>query len=134
VATHLKIVNEYPPRFEEMVAAFPEAAGHGVVFAWGDTIYNPSGSVLRPEIRAHEAIHGERQGGAINIWWDVYLKDEEFRFKEELVAHKAEYQLYCKRHQNRVKRERYLQHVAEKLAAPLYGSLISPQKALDLLR
>lgn len=130
----MKILIERPPRYEEIVKVFPEAASPSVIYAWGDVIYNPSGKKLTKELLDHEELHGSRQKPNVEAWWDRYLVDVEFRFTEELLAHRQEYQTYCRRHENRTKREKYLQLVAHKLASPLYGSLLTPQKALDLLR
>ena len=55
--------------------------------------------------------------------------DPSFRLEEELLAHRAEYRAYCARHPNRVKQAQALEGIARKLAAPLYGSLISVEDA-----
>jgi hypothetical protein len=130
----MKVLNERPPRFAEILKVFPMAGDPGVIFAWGEVIYNPSGGKLRQEIISHEEVHGKRQGNAVESWWDRYLIDPQFRLEEELPAHKAEYMRFCARHSNRAKREHYLMHVAEKLSSPLYGNVITMQKAVDLLR
>jgi hypothetical protein len=57
------------------------------------------------------------------------LVDPSFRLEEELLAHRAEYRAYCARHPNRAKQARMIDWIAEKLAAPLYGSLVSVDDA-----
>lgn len=125
----MRILVEYPPLYEEIVRAFPAAKGGGVIFAWGDTIYNPSNILVSRELVAHEMIHGTRQGDNVTAWWSRYLVDPTFRLAEELPAHQAEYWAYHQRHGNSRKRSQYLDEVAQKLASPLYGSLLSVEQA-----
>lgn len=110
-----------PPMFAEIDAAF-HVAGKPVLFAWGDTIYNPEGGKVTKELVEHEFIHCAQQGayeGGVDAWWKQYLIDAQFRFSQELPAHQQEYRAYCKRHATG--RSKYLDHVATKLSSPLYG-------------
>ena len=50
-----------PPNFERILEVFPLAAQAGVIFAFGDVIYNPSGVGIPRALRAHEEAHGLRQ-------------------------------------------------------------------------
>lgn len=125
----LEVVDARPPNYEAIVAVFPGAAQPGVIFAYGDRIYAPGGRRPTPALQAHEAVHCERQDGRPEPWWRRYLVDPAFRLEEELEAHRAEYRAYCARHANRAKREAALEGVARKLAAPLYGGLISVEDA-----
>ena len=129
----MEIVVAEPPMFYEIDKVF-DVAGKSVIFAWGDKIYNPTGAVVTKELQAHEAIHGVRQlDMGVEDWWGQYLVDTEFRLVEELPAHRAEYQAYCRRHHAPNDRHRALGIVAPKLAAPLYGSLISVADARDAI-
>lgn len=104
----------------------------GIVYCWGPRIYNPDGVAIPPEILAHEGVHYSRQTkeeGAIRRWWERYLEDPAFRLAEELPAHRAEYKALLNRDRNPRHRSQYLQHVAAKLAAPLYGGIITPREA-----
>jgi hypothetical protein len=109
------------------VAAFPGAAGAGVIFAWGPDIYNPSGIVIPPALLAHEAVHGARQNEArwgaqrVEMWWDLYCTDPEFRYREELAAHAAEYRAQALLLLDRNVRARLLVSTATRLTAPLYN-------------
>ena len=123
------IIIDRPPIYDRVAALFP-IEGKAILFAWGDRIYNPTGIVVPKELIAHELIHGERQGtdeARIVAWWEKYLTDSQFRFDEELPAHKAEYLALVKRHSN--KRVLYLDYVAEKLSAPLYGNMVTKKEA-----
>jgi hypothetical protein len=120
-----KILFEVPPIFDRIVKAFPEAASKGVIFSWGDFIYNPSGGSIPPQIIAHEAIHGERQlAVGVEKWWDLYLESPEFRFDEELPAHQEEYKVFCTLVKDRERRNSYLHRIACRLAGDLYGRCI----------
>jgi hypothetical protein len=117
------IINERPPNFELVKAAFPKAELPGVLFAYDGNIYNPSGGVVPPALIAHENVHLDRQkmpGMDPTFWWEHYLVDSEFRYYEELLAHVAEFKM--QRHvSDRNFGARLLMHTALRLVAPLYN-------------
>ena len=57
----MRIIYDRPPLFEEINARFKLPSG--VIFAWGDIIYNPTRVHIPPSLMAHEAVHGRRQAG-----------------------------------------------------------------------
>jgi len=126
-----RIITDFPPLFDEIDAAF-HVAGPDVIYAWGDAIYNPRGLVIPPELIEHEATHGRRQGRDITGWWRRYIEDPAFRRNEEIFAHVAEYRWLIE-NGNRSERRQALKRVAEKLASPLYGRLVTPRRARSLL-
>ena len=82
---------ERPPNFDEIVKVFPKAADKGVLFAYGEDIFNPSNVSIPTWIAAHEYKHCARQFlSSPEAWWQQYLTDQEFRYREELIAHNAE--------------------------------------------
>jgi hypothetical protein len=126
----MKIEIAKPPMFDEILKVFPDAGKHGVIFAWGDTIYNPSGVVISPPLIAHEEVHGARQlesNGAftrtVNTerWWEKYLINPEFRYREEIIAHAAEFHARNVMVQDRNRRAQLLMATAQRLTAPLYA-------------
>lgn len=125
----MKIEIANPPNFERIVAAFPKATDKGVIFAYGDTIYNPSGVNVPPALLAHEEVHGQRQqsvGYAPNrlnadVWWEKYITDPEFRYYEELPAHAAEYKAQLRHVKDRNDRAKLALSTAQRLLAPLYN-------------
>jgi hypothetical protein len=119
------VLRERPPNFDKIFAAFPGAGSPGVIFAYGGFIFAPGDVAVPPEIVAHERVHLERQGYEQDAWWDRYIADPQFRLDEEIVAHRAEYREFARRHGNPTRRTIALQEIAAKLAAPLYGGLIS---------
>lgn len=124
-----------PPNFDAIVAVFPMAANRGVVFCYGDTIYAPHSQTLPEAIVAHERVHSERQAIlGLELWWDKYLSDAKFRYYEELLAHKAEYEFIADG-KPRNQRRRALIEIAKKLSSPLYGWRITAEKAkADILK
>ena len=125
------IINERPPNFEQIKVAFPRAENPGVLFAYGDRIYNPSGIVVPPALIAHEEVHLNRQRSAgptpgsttqwsgAELWWQRYLEDSEFRYHEELLAHVAEFKALKAGDRNAS--ARLLMSTALRLVAPLYN-------------
>lgn len=132
----MRVVVAKPPLFDEIDTAFG-IAGKPVIFAFGDTIYNPMGVRIGEELMAHEAVHGKRQGSDVEGWWRRYIADPEFRLEEELPAHVAEYRAFClnntKGHARNARRLA-LHHIAARLASPLYGRLISYEAARKALK
>ncbi len=125
-----QIVQAFPPNIADLAEVFPKAMSYGVVFAHVKSIYNPSGLKLGPEIVAHECVHLERQQklGVAN-WYAHYLTDKEFRYHEEMLAHRAEYQKLCELSPNRHGKRGALKHVAKKLSSQLYMGMVSFERA-----
>lgn len=115
------IYGAYPPNIELLLEHFPNAAAPGVVFAYGDEIYVPSGKELTQELKVHEAVHGIRQKElGLDLWWQKYIEDEDFRYHEELIAHFAEFRALIAKNESRPYRRRAIKHIARKLAHPIY--------------
>jgi hypothetical protein len=124
----MKIVREYPPIIDKIDAKF-NVRGKEIIYAWGDTIYNPMNVLLPEFLIAHEEVHGKRQGLDIEGWWDRYMEDIEFRYQEELHSHAREFRVRSTGVKDRNEINRLLHWSAARLAAPLYGNLTSINKA-----
>lgn len=132
----MKIVVARPPNFDEIAAVFPMALRRGVVFTYGQTIYNPSAVEIPRYIVAHEEVHAERQGTdpeEIRTWWSRYLTDADFRVDEETRAHRAEYHALRSTTKDRNSIVRGLDAIAGRLSSPLYGGMLSKAHARALL-
>ena len=127
----MNIVRGTPPNYRAIVAVFPAAARHGVIFTYGTTVYVNGVPQIPTQLKAHEAVHSQRQGayGGPEKWWEHYLVDPEFRLTEELVAHRAEYRTLRHILQNRKQLAQNLDFIAERLSSPLYGAMITKQAA-----
>lgn len=126
----MKIIDAWPPNIEEIESLVPDVrATKGVIFAYGDAVYAPGQPDLPQPIKDHEAVHLERQAGDPATWWRRYIVDPDFRFAEELLAHRAEWKSFKRVVKNREKRAQYLAFMAARLAGPLYGRLVSTAAA-----
>lgn len=113
---------ERPPLWADIDTKF-HVAGKKVIFSWGDIIYNPEGITIPPELFVHEKVHGIRQlsgTGDVLDWWHHYIQNEDFRYAEELLAHRAEYEFLAQGLRDRNSLNRLLVRTAARLGAPLY--------------
>ncbi len=114
------IIRGYPPNFELIRAAFPNAESPGVIFAYDGVVYSPDTDTIPPALIAHESVHLRRQAeGTPDTWWHSYIRDSEFRYHEELLAHAAEFR-YQKNGDRNITAA-LLQRTAMRLIAPLYA-------------
>lgn len=130
----MKIELRRPPNFEYIHAHFPNAEKVGVIFAFGNTIYNPSGVMLSSALVAHEATHSLQQEeiGGPEIWWGFYIEQAEWMIGQELDAYRIEYREFAKTN-NRASRHRFCRSCATRLASPLYNSQIKRRLAEKLI-
>lgn len=136
VAPNVEIVyGERPPNFDKIRKVFPLSIAPGVVFSYGDKIFVNSKNELPPEILAHERVHCERQlAMGVEAWWDQYLVDPQFRYKEELLAHQVEYTFLRGLYPGQARKKSILKHVAGKLSSRLYGPMVSLEQAKKALK
>lgn len=130
----MEIVIDYPPIYDQIALAFPIAKRRGIIFAWGNKIYNPNNVSIPSQLIAHEGMHGRRQGNNIRGWWQRYLDEKEFRLVEETLAHIVEMTCLLGPNPNRQMRRHILRSTAKRLANPIYRHGISREKAYDLLK
>lgn len=125
-----------PPNYDLIRARFPMASRIGVLFAYDDKIYTMSSDDIPPELMAHERVHCERQQAmGVTEWWHAYITDKKFMYHEELLAHTAEYKHLIDINPARPYRRAQLKVIAKKLSAPLYGSVVTAEKAAqDILQ
>ncbi len=129
----MKQVTGYPPNIEEIRQVFPLKPG--TIFAWGDTIFNPSGDKLPSWLIAHEQVHQRQQDGDPETWWARYLIDPKWRFEQELEAHRAEYNMFSLSVLgNRNKKRAFLKSLARRLSSPMYGNIRTYQQCRVLIK
>lgn len=132
----MKIVNDYPPNYEQICEAFPEVRDSpNVVFTYGNELFVPNGSkTISKDLEAHENYHAEQQAiTSPEDWWDQYLIDSVFRAEQELGAYKRQYR-YARRHYSKVVTKAILDHIATDLSGPMYGSIYIKAHAKRLIR
>ena len=127
----MQIIKGRPVNYPAILKVFPLASNPGVIFAYAPDIYCPSGKPLPESLIAHEMVHIERQQAiGVELWWDKYLTDLQFRYIEELLAHRAEYDnLIGSPNAPRNVRRAAIKMVSKKLAAGLYGRMVTPAQA-----
>lgn len=128
----MTLLEGYPPNIAKIEAVFGDVVwAKGVVFAYGDAVYNPGGVELDEPLRAHEQVHCEQQStwSSPEAWWDLYLANPSFRLDQEMTAHRAEYQAFCRITRSREYRATRLRQIAGRLSGPLYGKLITYDEA-----
>lgn len=131
----MKIVHDNPPgNLRETIAQFGMQPHGGVIYTYGDTIYNPGGHDLPDHLIAHEETHTEQQGADPDAWWDRYLQDPYFRIEQETAAYARQFAHICRRVRDRNQRHKILLDLAQILAGPVYGSVISPGAALRAIK
>ena len=128
----MKIVKRFPPNIKQIrenLTPQPQA-----VFAWGETIYNPSGNEIRADILYHESIHFRqmKEYPSPEIWWTEYLTNPAFRLKMEVEAYFEQSQFVKRYATNKVVKE-LLDEIAEHLEK-YYNVGISKYQALTLIR
>lgn len=127
----MNIVYDYPPNYIAITKAFNIKGKTGIVFTYGDTLYVPGGPDVEIDkhLMRHEETHTRQQEpiGA-DVWWQEYLKDEVFRFEQELEAYRNQYRSMGQL--SLEQRLRYLDHIASDLSGAMYGNLLTKQEAV----
>ena len=129
----MEIVKDYPPNIKEIQAVFsilPES----MIFCWGNKIYNPSGQDLADHIKIHEVVHSDQQQDNPEEWWSKYLKDKDFRLKQELEAYQRQYQFAKNFIKDRNELAKFHWKLAQDLSGEIYGNICSFEKALKMIK
>lgn len=130
----MKVLLQHPPNIDEIDAAFGSRSKPGILYAYGDAIYNPSGAPLTPWLLAHELTHILNQAGDPDAWWRKYIEDVEYRYNEELLAHRAEMRTRLQGVRDRNARIKLVMETAARLSNPLYKTgrgLLKAKKDLE---
>lgn len=122
----------YPPNIEKIRAAFD--LHPGIVFTYGDTIYNPDGGAIGPALMAHEKTHAKQQGDDPEAWWDRYFIDPQWRSYQELAAYRKQFKEFKKNVHDREARHQVLVKLAQDMASPMYGNCVTFQHALKAIK
>ena len=131
----IALVPEFPPNYADIVAAIPAVAGMRPIFAWGDLVYNPHGLAVDAHLLAHESVHGGQHAaeGGPAAWWALYLADPEFRVRQEVEAYRRQLASFAATTRDRERRHGYCWGLAGHLSSPLYGGLLTRQRAYALI-
>lgn len=128
-----KILIEQPPNIEKIKQAF--VLKKGVVFCYGESLYNPDNLMVSPMLFSHECVHSEQQAEiGVDKWWKGYLSETAFRLSQEILAYQVQYQTARKGIKDRNKLAKYLMFLAKELSGELYGGIIGFNEALEAIR
>jgi len=127
----MKISKEYPPNYQDVLVTLGDDGT--AVFCYGDTIYNPHGRDITPDVEVHEAVHTRQQGEYPDVWCYQYLRDEKFRLDAELEAYAEQYS-FIKKHMHGKLLEWGLDNMALALSGKQYGNLLSFNEARTKIR
>lgn len=129
----MKIIQEKPPNWDKISDVFE--IKRGMVFTFGETIYNPDGLPISRPLLEHEEVHSKQQKDyGIEKWWDRYMVDPAFRLAQELPAYQAEYRGLKRFIKDRNKLSKVARLLAETLSSPMYGEMISQSEAYNAIR
>lgn len=130
--TKMKVSSEYPPNIEKLVRAF--GSDPTAVYCYGDTIYNPSGREITPDVEIHEAVHSRQQGEHPEFWCDKYIEDAEFRLQCEVEAYGAQYAFASRFVPSTHIRKWLVDKLASELSSPCYNLGITWAEARSKIR
>jgi len=129
----MKISSENPPNYNEIAKVVD--LHKGIIFTYGDTIYNPDNANIDRSLMKHEETHYKQQTDmGIDKWWDKYLADKEFRSSQELEAYQNQYKDLKKWIKDRELLFRYLRAMALSFSGEMYGNIISYEDAYNLIK
>lgn len=125
----MKILIERPPIYDNLSLVFP--LHRGIIFAYGEDIYNPDDVRVSEDLIVHESVHIKQQKElGPDIWWSKYMRDTDFRLSQEIEAYAEQYNFICRKEQNKQKRFEILKRMAEILSSATYGKCIGLGNAL----
>lgn len=126
----MKFSKETPPIWDRLEKTFGVKWGGNLCVTYGDTVHH---SVpLNAHVIVHESVHSRRQKDPAD-WWEHYFRDSKFRFWEELLAFRAQYQFLEKTTRDRNELARCLLLLASDLSS-MYQLPISQQEAVKLIK
>ena len=129
----LKIIVARPPNFAAIAAALPMADKPSVIFTL---------EIRSSVLAAARSLRGSWPTSAFipcnkaptrSLGGTRYLADVEFRFAQELEAHRAEWRAWLSLRRNRAERRGYMVIIGMRLAGPLYGKMVRFAEARDLI-
>lgn len=126
----MEIVYAKPPNYDMVAKAFNIEDMGGVIFTYGNKLYVPGGEKIhidKPLMR-HEETHARQQKKmGIDLWWEQFLGDRNFRLSQELEAYREQYRAMAGLPLEA--RIGYLDHIAGDLSGKMYGNLMTKEEA-----
>lgn len=128
----MKISTEIPEIYKECHRVFNVNWDDGLAITFGETIH--AKYPLRPDVIAHEKVHIEQQKltGPLK-WWNLYLSDNDFRFKQEIEAYRAQVVFLKKTIKDKNLLFKMINNLAHDLSGPMYGNICFLSDAIKLI-
>lgn len=126
------IISKYPPNYEKICKRFPIRNRTGIIFTYGNKLYNPGNGIIPDHLKIHEETHARQQQehkNGIDGWWEQYFNSSKFRLSQELEAYRNQYKSIRSRKERRL----VLKNIAKDLSSDLYGNLVTYKKAKKLI-
>lgn len=124
----MKIVKEYPPNYDEIAKKF--TLHKGIVFTYGNILYNPDWGYIDEALIKHEETHMRQQAEiGVEKWWELYLLFADFRCSQEVEAYQNQYREIKKTVKDRNKLDKALRWLAMQLSHEMYGNVMTFQEA-----
>ena len=106
-----------------------------IIISWGDTVYSKCN--IPPDFIIHEQTHLKRQKFSKIYglwWWWRYIRNQEFRLNEELVAYQNQWKFIQKTIKDRNQRSVMLDKLANALSGKIYGNIIDVYHARKMIQ
>ena len=127
----MEIVFDFPPNIEELRKHFD--LKESIVFTYGNKLYNPGHGNIDEHLMKHEQTHSRQQVEDPAGWWEKYIADPKFRVSQELEAYRNQYRSFAVG-KDRNKTFLFLHRIAKDLSSGIYGSVLSYQEAIKLIK
>jgi hypothetical protein len=131
----MKIIEEYPPNIKQIESALGKVVMNGgIVFTWGEILYNPSKLKIQDHLLMHEQVHQlQQEKMGIDNWWATYLYDPKFRLEQEIEAYAVQYKFVKSRYTVK-SYEMFLDLIGNDLSSSMYGNIIGKHQAMTRIR
>lgn len=116
----MNIIVGFPPNIEKIRKSF--TVNKGIVFTYGNTLYNPDNGKIDGALMVHEETHSRQQMKFLTPaeWWNKYLEDPSFRLSQELEAYQNQLIEYKKTNKQWMP---FLNTIADHLSSFRYGNI-----------
>ncbi len=124
-----------PDNIKEIEMRFPAVKDNPrVVFTYYPHIYTRIPVTLPMDLAIHESVHLKQQKEMTPlIWWDRYLKDDDFLIEQEIEAYGTQY-AFALLQTTRGNADRFKDFLASDLASDVYGNVIGYNEAESKIR
>lgn len=129
----MKIIYEYPPNIDKIRMFFD--LHPGIVFTWGNILYNPDHGPVDKALMKHEETHERQQAKiGIEVWWTMYLTSADFRVSQEVEAYQNQYKAQKHHIKDRNQLDQFLRAIAKDLSGPMYGCILTFDQAMRAIQ